>query len=237
MSTDGVQYGPEVAKIYDAVIAAAIPAEDTVDFLREAVTGKDVLEVGVGTGRMAAPVSQLANSFTGLDNSPDMLEKLREKQFSGDVTFIQGDFRESFKTDKRFHTAFGAMGSLACTGSRAELTTTLANIADRLHPGGTVWFDYYPRELYVQLAAVGYFASEMESREVEMRFALDEATDVLTVDTTVHEPSIGPVSFSESVLLISPSEIEKCMVAAGFTSTQFSKGEKTPYDWFVAELA
>lgn len=236
MSTDGVQYGPEVAEIYDAVIAPVIPADNTVDFLREAITGKDVLEIGVGTGRMALPVSQLANSFTGLDNSPAMLEKLRAKDFSGDVTFIQGDFREPFKTDKLFHTAYGAMGSIACTGSRAELVTTLSNIADRLHPGGSVWFDYYVRDMYLQLVEVGYFASEMQNREVELRVSLDEATDILTMDTTVHEPSVASVSFSESVLLISPSEIEQCVVDAGFTPKQYVGGQGAPYDWYVAEI-
>ncbi|MGW6598001.1 class I SAM-dependent DNA methyltransferase [Streptomyces sp. NPDC055036] len=237
MRTDDVQYGPDIASVYDSLIAPAAPTDSDVELLREAVTGKDVLEVGVGTGRMAVPLAPISRSFTGLDNSPHMLDVLRTKDIRGEVDFVQGDFREPYATDKRFHTAFSAMGSLACVGSRAELVTALSHIADRLRPGGALWLEYYAREVYLRLMETAeHFVTDLEGRKIELRFAVDEATDLLAMDTVVHGASGEWVTFSESVLLLAPAEVEQCLVDAGFSSVRFINGRGQAYDWYVSEI-
>ncbi len=52
-----------------------------------------VLEIGVGTGRIALPLAQRTGSYTGVDLSVAMMDRLRAKQpqYSQRVRLVQGD--------------------------------------------------------------------------------------------------------------------------------------------------
>lgn len=62
-------YTPEVASAVGAAIAKAV----------DAVAATRFLEIGVGTGRIALPVIALGHDYTGVDISPLMMDRLREK--------------------------------------------------------------------------------------------------------------------------------------------------------------
>jgi SAM-dependent methyltransferase len=59
--------------------------------------GSDVLELGVGTGRVALPLAEAGCTVTGLDLSGAMLDVARDKtkrlapEVSGRLTFMAGD--------------------------------------------------------------------------------------------------------------------------------------------------
>ena len=54
---------------------------------------KTVLEIGVGTGRLAIRVAPLCGSFCGIDLSPKTIERGRENLASfNNVNLIRGDF-------------------------------------------------------------------------------------------------------------------------------------------------
>jgi ubiquinone/menaquinone biosynthesis C-methylase UbiE len=60
---------------------------------REALLSTDtrVLEIGVGTGRIALPLAKQVGSLVGVDLSPLMLERLRQKKVDERVEVVQGD--------------------------------------------------------------------------------------------------------------------------------------------------
>ena len=72
---------------------------------------KTVLEIGVGTGRLAARVIPECRSFCGIDISPQTVERAREnlgKQ--GNVTLICGDFLSyNFWRDARFDVIYSSL--------------------------------------------------------------------------------------------------------------------------------
>jgi SAM-dependent methyltransferase len=74
-----------------------IPAEQQQRFTDLIVTGggwtdaSRVLEIGVGTGRIALPVSQQVGAVFGLDLSRQMMGKLIEKRHNEPVRLTQGD--------------------------------------------------------------------------------------------------------------------------------------------------
>lgn len=59
----------------------------------EVTEEKDILEIGVGTGRIAVKVCNQSKSFTGIDLSPKTIAraKLNLSNYSG-INLIQGDF-------------------------------------------------------------------------------------------------------------------------------------------------
>lgn len=80
------QFGLKWAADYDAlhpIPEAATRA--TVERVAALAAGGCVLEVGVGTGRLALPLAALGLEVHGTDNSADMLAKMAEKDLDGTV--------------------------------------------------------------------------------------------------------------------------------------------------------
>ena len=62
---------------------------------------KDVLEIGVGTGRLAAKTAPLSKSLTGIDISPKTIERAKENLAEyANVCLICDDFTEHTFSDK-----------------------------------------------------------------------------------------------------------------------------------------
>lgn len=56
---------------------------------------KSVLEIGVGTGRLAVKVAPLCKAFTGIDISSKTIERAKEHlEMNGNVSLICGDFNQ-----------------------------------------------------------------------------------------------------------------------------------------------
>ena len=83
--------------------------EEDIHFLIEGAqaSGSPVLEIGCGTGRSLIPIAQSGISITGLDLSPAMLAKAREKiaelavETQKRIELVEGDLRE-FSLGQRF---------------------------------------------------------------------------------------------------------------------------------------
>jgi SAM-dependent methyltransferase len=231
-----VQYGTAVASVYDALIAPAMPTGTAVDRLRPYVTGKRVLEIGVGTGRVAAPVAAIAAQVVGLDNSLPMLEEFRAKGVPDNVELVRSDFRDPLPLTGGFGAAYSTMGSLACVRSRDELTSALGHVRDVLEPGGVLSLEYYAVTTYRPLVALHTLTVPTPHRSGTTTFTvtLDDA-DVLTMATRIDGEGEPPVEFSEQVLLLEESEVEDCLVRAGFTVERVIPAEAhEPYDWYIA---
>ena len=89
---DAATYGDRMAQVYDEWFAVPSDTEDTVGFLSDLAGKGPVLELGVGTGRVAIPLAQRGHEVHGIDASEAMVEKLRAK--TGDVAVTIGDFAE-----------------------------------------------------------------------------------------------------------------------------------------------
>ncbi|WP_424216407.1 class I SAM-dependent DNA methyltransferase (plasmid) [Streptomyces sp. BI20] len=234
--THDVQYGPAVASVYDSLIAPAMPAHEALDRLRPHVTGARVLEIGVGTGRVAGPVAGVAAELVGVDNSRPMLDAFRAKGLPPNTTLVEADFRAPLPVTGPFDAAYATMGSLACVESRAELTRALRHVAALLRPGGTLSLEYYATAAYRPLVEQHTFTVPTPHHGGVATFTvtLDEA-DVLTMTTSVTDGDAPPVEFAERVLLIERDEVEAALTAAGLTVEAVHPAEgHQPYDWYTA---
>ena len=72
---DESSYGDGMAEVYDDWYASPPDTDACVNRLASLAAGGRVLELGVGTGRLAVPLSQLV-PVTGVDNSPSMVARL-----------------------------------------------------------------------------------------------------------------------------------------------------------------
>lgn len=105
---------------------------DGPDFLAAlALNGtQDVLEIGVGTGRLAVRVAPLAKSFTGIDLSPKTIRRARE-HLGDAVTLVGGDFM-THDFGRQFHVIYASLTFMHIR----EKAAALRKIAGLLAPGG-----------------------------------------------------------------------------------------------------
>ncbi len=99
--------------------------------------GKDVLEVGCGTGLVLARVARFARSAKGIDLSPGMLARARERGL---------DVSEGAATALPFADAsFDVAYSFKVLSHVPELDRALAEMLRVVRPGGHLVFDIYNR--------------------------------------------------------------------------------------------
>ena len=74
-------FGKEIAEGYDADQSINDPAvvNPAVDFLADLTHDGTALELGIGTGRIALPLSRKGTRVHGIDLSLNMVEKLQSK--------------------------------------------------------------------------------------------------------------------------------------------------------------
>lgn len=109
-------------------------AEEAADFLAELSKGGSALELGVGTGRVAIPLSARGVRVSGIDASPKMLERLREKEGGDRIDLYEGNFAD-VDVDKLYDVVFIALATLFVLPDQHEQTRCLENSAKRLKPG------------------------------------------------------------------------------------------------------
>lgn len=89
---DDATYGDRIAEVYDTLYPD--PDDAAVHLLYELGAGGRALELGIGTGRIALPLTKLGLEVAGIDASPAMIEKLRAKSGGEDIVVAQGSFAD-----------------------------------------------------------------------------------------------------------------------------------------------
>ena len=96
-----------------------------------------VLELGVGTGRLAIPLAAAGAEIWGIDSSEPMLSRLRAKPGADRVTAVAGDFTAPDEVvDGPFDLAFVAFNTLFELPTQDAQLRCLAGVARLLAPAG-----------------------------------------------------------------------------------------------------
>ncbi len=108
---DSSTYGDAFADVYDDWYRGLSDIDSTIAFLGDLANGGSVLELGVGTGRLAVPLRATVGSVTGVDSSQRMLDILQAKDQLGTVTWQLGDMVDDLP-DARFDVVIVAYNTL-----------------------------------------------------------------------------------------------------------------------------
>jgi len=85
-------YGDHIAEVYDDWEGVPTDSDDAVAFLAERAGDGPVLELGIGTGRIALPLAERGLKVHGIDASARMVERLRAKPGGAGIPVAIGDF-------------------------------------------------------------------------------------------------------------------------------------------------
>jgi SAM-dependent methyltransferase len=139
-----------LARLYDLDLAEDPGDLDLYLALADRAEGP-VLELAVGTGRLAIPLAEAGHRVTGVDLDPAMLERARTRAAASQttaaadrLTFVEADIVGLRLPDAgRFGLAFIALNSLLALRSRAAQRAALRALADHLAPGGLAVVDVW----------------------------------------------------------------------------------------------
>ncbi len=123
-------YDDDSAYMFDPGLIGA-----TVDFLAGLAGGGAALELGIGTGRIALPLSQRGVPVHGIDLSPDMVARLRTKAGAEAISVTLGDFAAT-TVDGTFRLAYLVYNTIENLTTQDEQVACFCNAAAHLEPGG-----------------------------------------------------------------------------------------------------
>jgi SAM-dependent methyltransferase len=134
-----IYFDERIARGYDAATADMFdPAvlDSTVDFLAEIVGDGAALELGIGTGRVALPLSRRGVPVHGIDLSPAMVERLQAKPGAEDIDVTIGDFATT-RVEGIFRLVYLVYNTITNLGSQESQVECFRNVASHLEPGGS----------------------------------------------------------------------------------------------------
>ena len=127
-----------VAERYDADSADMFePAavDPVVDFLADLASGGGALELGIGTGRIALPLSQRVTRVHGIELSPAMVAQLRAKPGADNIGVTIGDFATT-RVGGTFRLAYLVYNTIMNLTTQDDQVECFRNAAAHLEPGG-----------------------------------------------------------------------------------------------------
>jgi len=134
---DSTSYGDGFADVYDEWYADVTDVAATVErMVGLAGRGGRVLELGVGTGRLAAPMAGAGLRVVGIDSSSAMLARITLQPDGDQVTAICGDMVRDLPGGP-FDACLVAYNTLFNLLDAADQQRCFQVVAERLRPGGS----------------------------------------------------------------------------------------------------
>jgi SAM-dependent methyltransferase len=129
-------YGDRIADIYDGWHPfLAETTGPTVDLLASLAGGGPVLELAVGTGRVAIPLADRGLEVHGIDASQAMVQRLRAKPGGDKVKVVMGDMAD-VGVEGEFSLVFVVFNTFFALLTQDDQLRCFANVAARLAPSG-----------------------------------------------------------------------------------------------------
>jgi SAM-dependent methyltransferase len=130
-------FGEAVAARYDddAVMFDPAVVDPVVDLLAELAGGGAALELGIGTGRIALPLSQRGIRVSGIDLSEAMVARLQAKPGADAIGVTIGDFATA-RVEDRFSLVYLVFNTIGNLTTQDAQVACFENAAHHLEPGG-----------------------------------------------------------------------------------------------------
>ena len=210
-------YGERIAEAYDARYETVPSGGDlptTVAFLKELALDGAALELGIGTGRVALPLSATGVRVHGIDASPAMVARLRTKPGGSDIPVTMGDFRE-FGLGERFHLIYVVFNTFFGLLSQDDQVSCFHSIARHLTDDGVFAMEAFVPDLTRYERGQRVSATRVELDEVEIEVSQHDALAQSTHSHHLIVREDGVRLFPVRIRYAYPSELDLMARLAG----------------------
>jgi SAM-dependent methyltransferase len=120
--------------------------DPAVNFLADLAGTGAALELGIGTGRLALPLSRRGVRVHGIELSPAMVAQLQTEAGGNDIGVTIGDFATT-RVEGTFRLAYLVRNTITNLTTQDEQVECFRNVAAHLEPGGRFVIEVYIPEL------------------------------------------------------------------------------------------
>ena len=128
-------YGDRIAPLYDELYERELDTDAAVDALARLAGPGPVLELAIGTGRLAVPLAKRGIDISGIDASEAMVARMRAKPGGEEIPVTMGDFAD-VGVDGSFRLVYVAFNTIFALLTQDDQVRCFRNVAARLADGG-----------------------------------------------------------------------------------------------------
>src|SRR5687767_15653735 len=192
-------YGERVAGVYDEWYSDYEP--QAIDTLADLAQGGKALELGIGTGRIALPLSAKGVDVHGIDAAESMISRLRSKAGGDRISVTQGNFAE-VPVDGEFALVYIVFNTFFMLPSQEEQVRCFRNVAEHLAPGGCFAIEVFVPDVTRFRGGQVNWATKVTDDEVLL--------DVGNHDSLTQRVVNQKVVITEGNVRLYPSQIRYC---------------------------
>ncbi len=193
---NAASYGDGCAEFYDDIYPPPHPR--LISTLCELAGAGPVLELGIGTGRVALPLAARGIKIHGVEASQSMIAKLQEKPGATEIPMIHGDFAD-IRAIGSFRLIFALVNTFFLLTSRNEQRRCLKNVQRLLSDDGIFLI-----EAFKPLGAA-----------VQFENGKDGSQDIIHVLEQTIETRRGPHSYRSRICYADSQTLDQMALDAG----------------------
>lgn len=225
-------YGERIAGVYDEWFGLPHDTGPAVEFLARVAGTGSVLELGIGTGRIALPLAERGIQMHGVDASDAMVAKLRKKPGADRISVLIGDFANVGElTDGSFSLVYVVFNTFFGLLTQEDQVRCFGGVARRLADDGA----------FVMQAFVHDVSRFDRGQRLE---AMDVGTEAVHLEASRYDPANQRVTsqhivveegrirlFPVSLRVAYPSELDLMARLAGLPLRErWSGWDHRPFD-------
>jgi SAM-dependent methyltransferase len=227
--TPAASFGEDVAESYRDVKRGDEQA--AVAFLEALAAGGAVLELAIGAGRIALPLSSLGTRVDGIDISPAMLAQLRKKPGGKAISVTLGDFADVL-VPGNYSLIYIVWNTLFNLLTQEDQIRCFENVARHLTEGGCFLVEAYVPAFLHHLADDQYVKAESISlAEVQLDALRHDAAGQMIEESHVRISEAG-IRLNPVVQRYAwPSELDLMARIAGLRLRErWGSWDREPFD-------
>jgi len=185
-----LSFGPDTADSYDERNVRGDEAE-TVDFLAALVGDGRALELAIGTGRIGVPLAARGVPVDGIELSPDMAARLREKPEAAGIRVTIGDFADC-AVEGRYRLIYVVYNTFFNLLTQDDQVRAFQNVAAHLTDDGVFVIEAFTPDWLFRLRDHQYVdAEKVELESVTLDVARHDPIEQLLVESHVTLSAAG----------------------------------------------
>jgi SAM-dependent methyltransferase len=226
------RYGDRIAEIYDERYADKFADETvaTVAFLKELAGAGPALELGIGTGRVAIPLSEAGVEVHGIDASEAMVAKMRAKPGGDRIQVTIANFTD-FSLEMKYRVVYVVFNTFFGLLTQEEQVSGFRAVARHLGDDGVFVMQAFVPDVtrfdaHNQRVSMESITKEDVTLEVSDHDPFGQRTDTAMVILSESGTRIYPVKLRYAY----PSELDLMARLAGLRLRERWAGwDRSPY--------
>jgi SAM-dependent methyltransferase len=200
-----------------------------VDALAEIASGGRVLELGIGTGRIALPLSAKGVNVHGIDAAESMISRLRSKPGGEKITIAPGNFAE-VAVEGKFALVYIVFNTFFALSSQEEQVQCFRNVAAHLDAGGCFVIEAFVPDVTRFTGGQVNWATKVTADEVQLDVGQHDAATQRVVSQKVVITDGNVRLYPVQIRYCWPSELDLMAQLAGLRLRErWSNWKREPF--------